>query len=100
MRLFDFYLSSYGVCEIIRIYQEFEGEIEKSVLRITFWHHEACRVMTNGDNKGRIFYFDPQTNNELIFLRTIKCSVLCLRLPEHAEIPEYAEMWHGMMTSL
>ena len=30
-------------CEIIRIYHEFEGGIEKSVPRITVWHHEACR---------------------------------------------------------
>ena len=35
--------------EIIRIYRECEGMIEKSVPRIAVWHHEACRVMTNGD---------------------------------------------------
>ena len=34
---------------IIRICHECESGIEKSVLRITDWHHEACRVMTNGD---------------------------------------------------
>ena len=39
----------------IRIYHECEGVIEKSVPRITDWHHEACRVMTNGDREGRIF---------------------------------------------
>ena len=33
----------------IRIYHEFEGRIEKSVLRIAVWHHEACRVMISGD---------------------------------------------------
>ena len=33
----------------IRIYHSYEGRIEKSVLRIAIWHHEACRVMTNGD---------------------------------------------------
>ena len=27
----------------IRIHHEFEGGIEKSVPRITDWHHEACR---------------------------------------------------------
>ena len=32
-----------------------ECEIEKSVPRITDWHHEACRVMTNGDPEGQIF---------------------------------------------
>ena len=39
----------------IRIYHECEGRTEKSVLRITIWHHEACRVMTNGDPEGHIF---------------------------------------------
>ena len=48
---------------IIRIYHECEGRIEKSVPRITVWHHEACRVMTNGDPEGRIFLNYPQTNN-------------------------------------
>ena len=27
----------------------------RAVPRITDWHHEACRVMTNGDREGRIF---------------------------------------------
>ena len=48
-----------GECGIIRIYHEYEGEIEKSVPRITDWHHEACRVMTNGDCEGRIFLSHP-----------------------------------------
>ena len=47
----------------IRIYHECEGRIEKSVLRIAVWHHETCRVMTNGDPEGRIFLSYPQTNN-------------------------------------
>ena len=37
----------YGVS--LRIYHEYEGGIEKSVPRITHWHHEACRVMTIGE---------------------------------------------------
>ena len=36
----------------IRIYHECEGRIEKSVPRITVWHH----VMTNGDPEDRFFY--------------------------------------------
>ena len=28
------------------LYQECEGGIEKSVPRITDWHHVACRLMT------------------------------------------------------
>ena len=52
----------------IRIYHECEGKIEKSVLRIAVWHHEACRVMTNGDPEGRIFLSYPHTNNGFFFL--------------------------------
>ena len=36
-------------------HHEFEGGIKKPVLRITVWHHEACRVMTNRNDKGWIF---------------------------------------------
>ena len=43
-------------CEIIRILHGCKGGIEKSVLRITDWHHEACEVMKNGDPQGDIFY--------------------------------------------
>ena len=49
--------------KIIRIYCECEGRIEKSVPRITGWHHEACRVMTNGNPEGRIFLSFPHMNN-------------------------------------
>ena len=41
----------------IIIYHECESSIEKSVPRITVWHHEACRVMTNGDPKGMFFFY-------------------------------------------
>ena len=53
----------------IRIYHECEGGIEKSFLRITVWHHEACRVMTNGNPEGRIFtcISHPHTNNGFFF---------------------------------
>ena len=57
---------------ILSIYHVCEGGIEKSVPRITDWHHEACRVMTNGDPEGRIFlsYSYPHTNNGFFFLLT------------------------------
>ena len=48
------YLSN-SLLHIIRIYHESEGRIEKSLPRIAVWHHEACRVMTNGDPKGLIY---------------------------------------------
>ena len=60
----------YSSNKTIRICHECEGRIEKSVLRITVWHHEACRVMTIGDPEGRIFLSYPHTNNRLFFLLT------------------------------
>ena len=48
--------SHVGLMQNIRIYHECEGRMEKSIPRITVWHHEACLVMTNGDPEGRIFY--------------------------------------------
>ena len=54
----------------IRIYHESEGRIEKSVQRILSWHHEACRVMTNGDPQGRIFLSYPHMNSGFFFLLT------------------------------
>ena len=55
---------------IIRIYHECVGRIEKSFLRIAIWHHEACRVITNGDPEERISLSYPLTNNGLFFLLT------------------------------
>ena len=52
---------------IIRSYHEYEGGIEKAVLRITVWHQESCRVMANGDHEGCIFLTHPQTNKGLFF---------------------------------
>ena len=54
----------------IRMYHQCEGRIEKSIPRITVWHHEACRVMTNGDPEGWIFLSYPHTNNGFFFLLT------------------------------
>ena len=67
-----------GICpyEIIRIHHECEGGIEKSVPRITDWHHEACRVMTLGDREGRIFLSNPHTDNGFFFLLTTKYIIL------------------------
>ena len=49
---------------------ECESRIEKSVPRIAVWHHEACRVMTNGDPEGLIFLSYPHTNTRFFFLHT------------------------------
>ena len=41
--------------KIIGIHHECEcGIIKKYVPRIIDWHHEACRVMANGDREGQI----------------------------------------------
>ena len=88
-------VASGSLGKIIRIYQHCEGRIEKSVSRITVWHCEACRVMTNDDPEGRIFLSYPQTNNGFF-----SCSSLILfiylfqnKLPE---VPEYAKMQFHM----
>ena len=39
------------VYETIRIYHECDGGIEKPIQRITVWHQEACRVITNGNRE-------------------------------------------------
>ena len=72
--------------KIIRIYHECEGRKEKSIPRITVWHNEACRVMTNVDSEGRIFLCNPHTNNGFFFLlTTVFIDLFYDKLPE---VPE------------
>ena len=67
-----------------------EGRIEKSVPRITDWHHEACQVMTNGDREGQIFLSHWYKNNGFFFLLNAKYLILYLKnmkkLPENPEM--------------
>ena len=70
----------------IRIHQECEGGIENSVPRITDWHHVTCRVMANGYREGQIFLSNPNSPFNTTFYAP--------------QVPEYAEVRHGMMTSL
>ena len=44
--------------------------IEKSVTRVTDWHHEACRVMLNSDPEWQIFLSTPYTHDRYFFLHT------------------------------
>ena len=60
----------------IRIYHECEGRIEQSVPRIAVWHHEACRVMTNDDPEGRIFFYPTLTR----IMDSFSCSPLFICL--------------------
>ena len=56
----------------IRMHQECEGGIEKPVSRISNWHHEACKAMTNRDHKGEIdFSHMGKTAEILIWLREV-----------------------------
>ena len=55
----------------ISIHHEYEGVIEISILKITVCHHEASRVMTNGDLEGQVFLPHPHTNNGFLFMLTI-----------------------------
>ena len=57
--------------QIIRIYHECDGGIEKPVPRITVWNHKACQEMTKGKVEGRIFLSHPHTQD-----RYISCSPL------------------------
>ena len=79
--------------KIIRIHHECEGGIEKSVPRITDWHHESCKVMITRDK----FFYPILTRT----MNSFSCSPLNTsfyigktwkRLPEN---PKYAEMGHG-----
>ena len=90
------YTKKYIEIQYIRIFHECEGRIEKSVPRIAVWHHEACRVMTNGDPMGRIILSYPNTNKGFFFLLT----TVFLYENKLPEVPEYAKMQFHMMTSL
>ena len=81
---------------IVRIHHECEGGIEKSVPRVTVWHHEACRVMTKGDPEGRIFLSHPHTNNGFFFLLTTRYHILYWKnMKRLQENPEFADMRHA-----
>ena len=84
--------------EIIRIHHECESGIEKSVPRITEWHHELWRVMTNGDHEGRIFLSHPHTNNEFFFLLPTKYFILywksMKKSSRKSQIRWDAKWWH------
>ena len=81
----------------IRIYHKCEGGIEKSVPRVTNWHHEACPVMTNSDCDGQNFLSHPHTNNGFFFLLTTKYLILYWKKHEKRlrENLKYAEVRHG-----
>ena len=79
---------------------EYEGRIEKSVPRIAVWHHEACRVMTNGEPEGRIFISYPHTNNGFFFLLNTVFIYLSVYLLIYFKIIFHKSLNIHMMTLL
>ena len=69
--LYIFFIIYDHLTNIVRIYHVCELWRDKSVLRITVWHHEACRVMTNGAPEGQIFASHDHTNSGFFFLLNI-----------------------------
>ena len=57
---------------MIRNQHECEGGIENYGKQITYWHHKACRVMTNCHHKGQISPSYHHTNYRIFFLRSLK----------------------------
>ena len=76
--IWTFFLVTYLIWYPIRIHHESEIRIEKSVTRITDWHHDACLVITNGDIEGHIFLSYPHTNNRYCYM-TISRSKLAYK---------------------
>ena len=89
---------SYPLCKNIRIYHEYEGRIEESLLRIAVRHHEACRVVTKGDPDGQIFLSYSHPNNEFFFLLTFRYDILFLK--KDPRISKYEELRQAIMTSV
>ena len=71
----DYFLSSHSrVSNIIRIHHECKVGLEKPLLSITDWHHEACRVMASRALEGRIFlsHFTRVMDERPHFAKTMK----------------------------
>ena len=64
--------------------------------RVIDWHHEACRVMTNGDCEGRIIQSHPHLNNVFFFLLTTKYFIYYWKnINKTSKNTEFAELRHG-----
>ena len=70
--------------------------MEKPVPWITDWHHEACRVLTNGDLKGRGFLSHPHTIMNYFSYSPLS-TAFCIERTRKS-LPgshEFAKMRHG-----
>ena len=61
---------------IIRICNEWEVWIDKSVPRVTVWHHEALPSDAKQWPEGQIYRSMPLTNDRFFFLHTFLCKSL------------------------
>ena len=61
-------------CCIIRI-NGCEVWIENSIMRVTVWHHEACRVMPNSYPEALNFQFAPDNHYRFFFLHYLPSTV-------------------------
>ena len=82
-----------------KVYHEREGAIEKSVPRITYWHHMACHVVTNGDPKAHFFFLSLTQIMDSSSCSPLKSTFLYLN-NWPPEIPVNAEIRHITIMSL
>ena len=54
-RMWYLLVSIPDLCLLLYVYPKCKDGIQTSILRFIAWHHEAYRVMTNGDREGQIF---------------------------------------------
>ena len=78
----------------IRIYHEYEGGIDKTVLRITDWHHGACPLITNGDHEDRFFYLTLTIIMDSFSCSSFNTTFVYLKENRFSKAPEYAWMRH------
>ena len=76
-----------------------ENGIEKICLGIPTWYHEACRVMTNSDPMGQIFFCfflsHPHKKIKSFSCSSLKIAFLCLK-ERLLEVSDYDEMQNNM----
>ena len=85
--------------QIIRICHECEVWIDKSVPRVTVWHHEALPSDAKQWPEGQICWSIPLTNDRFFFLHTFLCKSLN-KLQFYLKIRHTPYVRHFVLTSL
>ena len=60
----------------IRIFNGCEVQIENSILRVTFQHHKACRVLQNSYLEWQNFQFAPNNHYWFFFLHALSSTIV------------------------